>query len=128
MTENDISYAVRGAALDIFKHLGPGLLESTYEAVLGYELVQRGFGVRHQVPLPVIYKDVKLDMGYRLDLLIEEKVILEIKSVESIHEVHHKQLLTYLKLSGHRLGLLINFNTTDILQSIYRKVNGLQYG
>jgi len=111
--------------LDVYKHAGPGLLESAYEAMLGYELEQRGLEVQCQLPLPLIYKGIKLDAGYRLDLLIEDKVIIEIKSIEMIHDVHHKQLITYLKLSGKKLGLLVNFNSDDILKSIFRKVNGL---
>ncbi len=125
MTENEISYIVRGATLELYKSLGPGLLESAYETTLGYELQQRGLLVQYQVPLPLVYKEIKLDTGYRVDLLVEDKVIIEIKSVESLLEVHHKQLITYLKLSGKKLGLLINFNTDDILKSIFRKVNGL---
>ncbi len=125
MTENDISYMIRGALFTIYKELGPGLLESTYEAVLKFELSCQGLAVRSQVPLPVVYKNIKLDVGYRIDLLIEEKVIIEIKSVEAICEVHHKQLLTYLKLSNCKLGILVNFNTHDIGKSIFRKVNKL---
>jgi GxxExxY protein len=125
MTENDISYIVRGSIIEIYRNVGPGLLESAYEAILGYELVQQGLNVRFQVPLPLVYKEVKLDAGYRLDLLVEDKVIIEVKSVEALAEIHHKQLLTYLKLSGLKLGMLVNFNTTDIMTSIFRKVNGL---
>ena len=125
MTENDISYIVRGSIPDVYKSIGPGLLESAYEAILGYELMQKGLEVQFQVPLPLVYKDVRLEAGYRLDLLINNKVIIEIKSIESLGEVHHKQLLTYLKLSGKKLGILVNFNTNDILNSIFRKVNGL---
>ena len=123
MTENDISYIVRGSIIDVYKSIGPGLFESAYEAILGYELMEKGLDVRFQVPLPLIY--VKLEAGYRLDLLINNKVIIEIKSVEALGEVHHKQILTYLKLSGKKLGILVNFNTNDILTSIFRKVNGL---
>jgi len=125
MTENELSYIIRGEVLEVYKNLGPGLLESTYEATLGYELQQKGLSVQYQVPLPLVYKEIRLETGYRVDLLVEDKVILEIKSVENLVEVHHKQLITYLKLSSKKLGLLINFNTDDILKSIFRKVNGL---
>lgn len=125
MTENEISYKVRGAIFKTYNALGPGLLESAYEAVLSYELIQMGLNIKTQVPLPLIYNEVKLDIGYRLDILVNDKVIIEIKSVENLIEVHHKQLITYLKLSGKKLGLLVNFNTTNIEHSIIRKVNGL---
>jgi len=125
MTENDISYKIRGAIFRIFNALGPGLLESAYETVLAYELKKEGLEVKTQVPLPLIYEEVKLDAGYRIDMLVEDKVIVEIKSVETLAEVHHKQVITYLKLSGKKLGLLVNFNCEDIGKSIFRKVNGL---
>ncbi|HRQ30560.1 MAG TPA: GxxExxY protein [Saprospiraceae bacterium] len=125
MIENDISYTIRGAIFKIYNALGPGLLESAYEAVLMHELIKSGFKVQSQVSLPLIYDDLKLDVGYRIDLLVENKIIIEIKSVENLAEVHHKQILTYLKLSGIKLGLLVNFNCHDIEKSIFRKVNGL---
>lgn len=125
MTENDISYRIRGAIFKVFNALGPGLLESAYEAVLMYELKKEGLDVKSQIPLPIIYEEIKIDVGYRIDLLVENKVIIEIKSVENLAEVHHKQVLTYLKLSGLKLGLLVNFNCAEIDKSIYRKVNGL---
>jgi GxxExxY protein len=125
MTENEISYHVRGAIFAAYNNLGPGLLESAYEAALGYEIRRAGLQVQSQVTLPMIYDSISVDVGYRLDLLVERKVIIEIKSVEFLMNVHHKQLLTYLKLSGLKLGLLVNFNTDDISNSIYRKVNGL---
>jgi GxxExxY protein len=125
MTENEISFKIRGAIFKIYNALGLGLLESAYEAVLSYELTQMGLNVKAQVPLPLIYNEIKLDIGYRLDLLVEDKVIVELKSIENITEVHHKQINTYLKLSGKKLGLLVNFNTQDIEHSIFRKVNGL---
>jgi len=125
MTENEISYKVRGAIFKVFNELGPGLLESAYEAVLMHELLKVGFKVKTQVPLPLVYEDINLNLGYRIDLLVEDKVIIEIKSVENLAEVHHKQVLTYLKLSGLKLGLLVNFNCVDIEKSIFRKVNGL---
>ena len=125
MTENEISYKIRGAIFKVYNALGPGLLESAYEAILSYELTQMELNIKTQVSLPLIYNDIKLDVGYRLDILVEDKVIIEIKSVENLIEVHHKQLITYLKLSGKKLGLLVNFNTNDIEHSIFRKVNGL---
>jgi GxxExxY protein len=125
MTENDISYKIRGAIFKVFNALGPGLLESAYEAVLMHELAKEGLEVKAQVPLPLIYDEIKMDVGYRIDLLVENKVIIEIKSVENLAEVHHKQVLTYLKLSGLKLGLLVNFNCVEIDKSIFRKVNGL---
>lgn len=125
MTENEISYKIRGAIFKVYNALGPGLLESAYEAVLAYELNKIGLDVKTQVPLPLIYEEVKLDVGYRIDILVENKVIIEIKSVESISEVHHKQVITYLKLTGLKLGLLVNFNCEDIQKSISRKVNNL---
>jgi len=125
MTENEISHEIIGAALDLHGNLGPGLLESAYECALMFELAQRGLDVRCQVPMPLIYKSVKLDQGYRLDLLVEDKVIVEIKSVECIAPVHYAQLLTYLRLSDKRLGLLINFNSKLLKHGIHRVVNGL---
>lgn len=125
MSENEISYAIRGAIFNLFNSLGPGLLESAYEAALAYEISKQGLLVEKQVPLPLVYDGLKMDVGYRIDLLVEDKVIVEIKSVENLAEVHHKQLITYLKLSGKKLGLLVNFNCTEIDKSIFRKVNGL---
>ena len=125
MTENDISYMVRGAIFKVYKALGPGLLESVYEAALMHELQKEGLKVKSQVPLPVVYDEVELELGFRIDLLVENKVIIEIKSVENLSEVHHKQVLTYLKLSGKKLGILVNFNCIEIGKSIYRKANEL---
>jgi len=125
MTENDISYKIRGCIFKVYNNLGPGLLESAYEAALKYELEKENLQVRSQAPLPMIYESVKIDIGYRLDLLVENTVIIELKSVENLIDVHHKQVITYLKLSGLKLGLLVNFNSGDISQSIFRKVNGL---
>lgn len=125
MTENEISHEVIGAALDLHGNLGPGLLESAYECALMFELAQRGLDVRCQVPMPLIYKSVKLDQGYRLDLLVEDKVIVELKSVECLAPVHYAQLLTYLRLSDKRLGLLINFNSKLLKHGIHRVANGL---
>ena len=125
ITENDLSYIIRGCVFDVYNELGPGLLESIYEAALAYELREKGLNVKTQVALPVKYKDAQLDLGYRIDILLEDKVIIELKSIETILDVHHKQVLTYLKLTKLKLGLLINFNSEDISKSIYRKVNNL---
>jgi GxxExxY protein len=125
MKENDVSFLIRGCIFKVYNSLGPGLLESVYEAALNYELIKAGLIVLNQVAIPVIYDEVKLELGFRADLIVENKVIIEIKSVETIAEVHHKQVLTYLKLTGLKLAILVNFNTNDINQSIYRKVNGL---
>lgn len=107
------------------KQLGPGLLESTYETCLAYELKQMGLDVKQQQALPVLYKEVKLDAGYRIDLLIENKVIIEVKSVEALADIHTAQLLTYLKLKDLKLGLLINFNSVRVVDGLKRIVNNL---
>lgn len=125
MTENEISYKIRSAIFKVYRQLGPGLLESIYEAALYYQLTKDGLYVRKQIPVDVVYDDVVLPVEYRLDLLVEDKVIVELKSVETLLNVHHKQLITYLKISGKKLGILVNFNSDDIGQSIFRKVNGL---
>ena len=124
MTENEISQKIIGAAIEVHKQLGPGLLESTYETCLAYELKQLGLDVRQQQALPVVYKDVKLDAGYRIDLLIENKVIVEIKSVDALADIHTAQLLTYLKLKDLKLGLLINFNSVKVIDGLKRIING----
>ena len=125
MTENQISYEIIGAALEIHKTVGPGLLESAYESALAYELIEMGFDVKQQLPMPFIYKDVKQDIGYRIDLLVNGKVIVELKSVANLAEVHFAQTLTYLRLSGKKLGLLINFNEKYLKDGIHRIVNNL---
>lgn len=125
MTENEISYKIRGVIYKVFNTLGPGLLESAYEAVLKYELIKEGLQVKSQVTLPVIYEGVKIDAGFRIDILVNDLVIIEIKSVLNLMDVHHKQILTYLKLSGLKLGILVNFNCSEIDKSIFRKVNNL---
>lgn len=125
MTENDISYKIRGAIFKVYNELGPGLLESVYEAALYYQLNKDGFDVKTQVPVSVIYDNQDLNVGFRIDILVENKVIIEIKSVEELSKVHHKQILTYLKLTKLKLGILVNFNCNNILQSIHRKVNEL---
>ena len=125
MDENDISYDIRGAAFKVHTTLGPGLLESVYVVALAHELIKMGYDVKSQVGLPVVYDDIKLEIGYRIDLLVNDLVIIEIKSVDALADVHHKQLLTYLKLSGKKLGLLINFNVSSLKESIVRIVNNL---
>ena len=126
MTKNEIAKQVVDVAYKVHTTLGPGLLESVYEAVLAYELDKRGLGVARQWPIPVVYESLQLEVGFRADLIVEEKVIAEIKSVEHIAAVHKKQLLTYLRLADKRLGLLINFNEALIKNGITRIVNRLQ--
>ncbi len=125
MTENDISRIIVDVSYQIHVELGPGLLESIYEEILYQELKNEGLNVDRQKPLPVIWRGKQLDLNYRTDLIVDNKVIIEIKSVQEIHPVHPKQLLTYLKLSGLKLGLLINFNSPLIKTGITRIVNGL---
>ncbi len=125
MNENELSYKIIGVAMDLHKTLGPGLLESVYEAALAFDLKEMGLEVKTQVPMPLVYKEVKQDVGYRIDLLVENKVILEIKSIENLAPVHFAQTLTYLKLSEKKLGLLINFNTKLLKDGIHRIVNNL---
>jgi len=125
LRENEISYKIRKAIFVVYNAFGPGLLESVYERALCLELKRLGLNFRRQVGVPVFYKGENLNLGFRLDILVEDLVIVEIKSVEDLTEVHHKQLITYLKLANKRLGLLVNFNTHDISKSIFRKVNGL---
>jgi GxxExxY protein len=121
-----ITEAVIGAAIEVHRTLGPGLLESAYEACLVYELVARGFQVERQKPLPVIYHEVKLDCAYRMDLLVAGKVVVEIKSVDRLASIHQAQLISYLKLSGCKVGLLINFNVRLLKDGVVRAVNDLQ--
>lgn len=125
MTENDISYIIRGVILKVYNTLGPGLFESVYEAVLAHELKKAGLRVQTQVALPFVYDDIEFEAGFRIDILVENSVIIEVKSIEALHIVHHKQVLTYLKLSKLKLGLLVNFNTDEIQKNIIRKVNNL---
>ena len=125
MTENQIAKEIVDAAYKIHTTLGPGLLESVYEAVMVHDLKNRNLNVERQKPIPVVYEDVRLDEGFRADLLVEDKVIVELKSVETIAPVHKKQLLTYLRLADKRLGLLINFGVAKIKDGITRVVNGL---
>ena len=125
MTENEISEKIIGCAIQVRKELGPGLLESSCLECLYYELMQSGLLVQKQKALPLVYKEVQLDCGYRLDLLVENKVIVEIKSVEALNDVHLAQVLTYLKLSNCKLGLLMNFNVVLLKDGIRRVVNKL---
>ena len=126
MTENEISYQIRGAIYEVYKTLGPGLLESVYEEALVYELKQRGLQVERQKSVPVQYKDVTLESDLRLDLLVEDKVVVELKSVTEMKDVFYKQTLTYCKLLNKKLGILVNFNVDDILSdAIIRVVNRL---
>jgi GxxExxY protein len=125
MSENDISYAVRGAAFKVHNAFGPGLLESVYEAAMAFELRKMGYTVRTQEGIPVIYENENLGLGFRLDLIVNESVIVEIKSVDALAPVHYKQLTTYVRLSNKKLGLLINFNSSSLTDSIKRIVNGL---
>ena len=125
MHENDISKIIVGKAIEVHRYLGPGLLESTYQTCLAYELRQSNLRIETEKPLPVVYKDIQLDCGYRLDMLVNGKVILELKAVESLWPIHEAQLLTYLKLTGLKLGLLINFNVPLLKQGIKRIVNKL---
>ena len=125
MTENEISKQIVDAAFKIHTTLGPGLFESVYEAVMAQELFNRGLKVIRQQAIPVTWENVHLEAGFRADLIVEDKIIIEIKSVENLAPVHRKQLLTYLKLTGKKLGLLINFDTELIRDGISRVVNGL---
>ncbi|MEI7676067.1 MAG: GxxExxY protein [Bacteroidales bacterium] len=125
MTENEISDKIIGCAIEVHKTLGPGLLESAYSECLYFELKKLGLKVEKEKPLPLVYKDVKLEVGYRLDLIVEEKVIVELKAVEAITDVHLAQVLTYLKLSGCKLGLLMNFNVIRLVEGLKRVANRL---
>ncbi len=120
---NQTTDLIIGASIEVHRTLGPGLLESAYEACLAFELVDRGLQVEQQKPLPVFYREVKLDCGYRLDLLVEEIVIVEVKAVNRLEPIHEAQLLSYLKLSGCKVGLLINFNGKVLRDGIQRMVN-----
>jgi GxxExxY protein len=122
MKLNDLTYEIIGCAYKVHSNLGPGLLESTYEVCLEFELNKLGFTVQRQVALPVVYEEIKLDAGYRIDLIINNQVIIEIKSVDTLAPIHTAQVLTYLKLSEIKLGLLINFNNTDLKKGIKRLI------
>jgi len=122
MKFDDLSNRVIGCAIEVHRHLGPGLLESTYEQCLAHELSRSGIAFQLQHPQPVTYKDIRLDCGYRIDVLVEEQLIVELKSVEEIKGIHEAQLLTYMKLAGVKVGLLINFNNTRLKDGIKRFV------
>ncbi|MBN2519182.1 MAG: GxxExxY protein [Bacteroidales bacterium] len=125
MDENTISYKIIGVAIEIHKNIGPGILESAYEAALAFDLIEMGFDVKQQIPMPFIYKGIKQEVGYRIDIIVNNKVIVEIKSIEQLAPVHYAQTLTYLKLSGLKLALLINFNSKYLKNNIHRIVNNL---
>src|SRR5687767_3828056 len=124
MTENEIAKQVVDAAFKLHNAIGPGLLESVYEVLLAHELTRRDIKVVRQLPVPVIYEGIRFEHGYQLDLLVDDKVIVEVKSIEQVGAIHKKQLLTYLRLADKRLGLLINFNVELIKNGISRVVNG----
>ena len=123
MTKNELSNIIIGCAIEVHKHLGPGLLESAYQECLFYELTTKGLTVIKEKPMPIIYKDVKLDHGYRIDLLVNNKVVIEIKTVEAFTDVHTAQVLTYLKLGNYKLGLLLNFYVSTLKTGIKRVIN-----
>jgi GxxExxY protein len=125
MTENQISEIIIGCAIEVHKTLGPGLLESAYEECLYYEIGSKGFWIEKQKPLPLVYKEIKLEAGYRIDLWVENKVIIEVKAVEFLNEIHLAQVMTYLRVSGCKLGLLLNFNVLRLKEGIRRVANKL---
>lgn len=124
MTENELASVTVDCCFKVHTSLGPGLLESVYEAALAYELMKRNIPFERQVPIAVVYENEKLDLGFRADFAIDNKLIVELKSIDRIDKVHHKQVLTYLKLSGIKLGLLVNFNVELIKDGIHRKIYG----
>lgn len=125
MTENEIANKIIGLAIEVYAAIGPGLLESAYKECLNYKIKTAGLAVEKEKPMPLIFEDVKLDCGYRIDLLVENKVVIEIKSVEAINDVHLAQTLTYMKLGNYKLGLLINFNVSLLKYGIRRVANGI---
>ena len=124
MNENEISFYIRKSIFEIYNELGPGLLEKVYEKTLAYDLKNKGLEVRTQVPIPIKFKDLIIESSFIADIIVENKVIIEIKSIEEISNIHHKQLLTYLKLTNLKLGILVNFNTDYIDKSKKKKING----
>lgn len=126
MKENELSRIIIGKAIEVHKILGPGLLESAYKECLYYEIIKSGLYVAKEVPMPVVYKEVKLDHGYRIDLLVENKVVIELKTVDAFTDVHEAQILTYLKLGNFKLGLLMNFNVSILKNGLKRYVNNLE--
>jgi len=125
MKENELSHFVIGMSINVHNALGPGLLESAYQECLFYKLKKEGLKVEKEKAMPLLFEEVKLDIGYKIDLLVEEKLVIEIKSVEELNDIHLAQTLTYLKLGNYKLGLLINFNVTLLKHGIKRVVNGL---
>jgi GxxExxY protein len=123
MTENQLTQIIIGCAIDVHRQLGPGLLESAYQECLGYELEQLGLDIKKEVPMPIVYKEVKLNHGYRIDLLVENKVVIELKAVENLTDVHLAQILTYLRLGNFKLGLILNFHTVVLKKGIRRVIN-----
>ncbi|WP_445749482.1 GxxExxY protein [Polaribacter sp.] len=123
MNENELSNIIIGCAIEVHKQLGPGLLESAYQECLYFELRNKGLDVTKEKPMPIVYKEVKLDHGYRIDLLVENKVVIEIKTVEMFTDVHTAQVLTYLKLGNYKLGLLLNFQVTTLKNGLKRIIN-----
>ncbi|MFS4472536.1 GxxExxY protein [Chryseobacterium sp. T20] len=124
MKENEISFFIRKSIFSVYNELGPGLLEKVYEKVLAYELENNGLKVNTQVPMKVKFRDIIIDSSFVADIIVEDKIIIEVKAVTEIANIHHQQLLTYLKLTGLKLGILVNFNTDYISKSIFRKVRG----
>jgi GxxExxY protein len=126
MTENEIGTVIVDAALAVHREIGPGLLESVYEVILAYELGQRGLSVKRQVPISIHYKQITFDEAFRADLVVEDKVVVELKSTEQVSQAHKKQLLTYLRLTGCKLGFLLNFGEALMKRGITRTVNGIE--
>lgn len=124
MTENELSTKIIGLSIEVHNALGPGLLESAYKEVLFYKIIQAGLYAEKEKPMPLVFENVKLDCGYRLDILVENKVVIELKSVEALNDVHLAQTLTYLKLGNYKLGLLMNFNVSQLRIGIKRVING----
>jgi GxxExxY protein len=122
MLINEMTREIIGAAIEVHRHLGPGLLESAYEECLSYELIQRGLDIKRQRPVPVVYKEVKLDCGYRIDILVSNLVVLELKAVDALAPIHEAQILTYMKFAQKKVGLLINFNVTVLKRGLKRYV------
>lgn len=125
MNINDLTYKIRGCIFKVHNTLGSGLFESVYEAALTYELIKEGFFVQTQLNLPVQYEEIKLELGFRVDIMVESSIIIEVKSIEDLHNVHKKQLLTYLKLTGKKIGILVNFNVASLIdkESLIRIIN-----
>lgn len=123
MKDNDLTELIIGCAIKVHRFLGPGLLESAYEECLSYELIKNGLEIKRQIPIPIVYEEIKLDCGYRLDLLVNDSIIVEIKAVEALSKIHLAQILSYLKLSHRKLGLIINFNVLKLVEGVKRVRN-----